>query len=344
MTGSARDEPMAPSERHASGATVTIGIDIGGTAVRAAIVRPDGQLLETVRAATPATVERTETLLAELITELASRRPVTAVGLAVAGFVSTDRRRVMFAPHLAWRNAPVPERLTDRVGLPVVMDHDVNSAAWAEHRLGAARGAGVALLVAVGTGIGAGLVVDGQVYRGAFGVAPELGHIVVVPDGRSCPCGKRGCWERYCSGTTLAQTARELWEAGGPTALHDLAGGDPHALTGTMVAQAARAGDPVALEAIGDLGRWLGVGLAIASDVLDPAVIVLGGGVSGAADLFLADTRTVLSSMITGGGHRPQPQLALARFGDTAAMVGAALLARDGLELSPAQAARGAIR
>jgi glucokinase len=307
----------------------TIGIDIGGTSVRASVVAPDGSIVASARASTPGTVGRTEDVVAGLVDGLRAEHEVTAVGLAVAGFISADRSKVMFAPHLAWRDDPVPERMADRLGLPVVMEHDVNAAAWAEYRRGAAAGANVALLVAVGTGIGAGLVLDGRIYRGAFGVAPELGHIIVVPDGRSCPCGKRGCWERYCSGTALAQTARELWEAGGPTILSDLSNGDPHALTGTMVAQAARAGDPVALEAMTDLGRWLGVGLAIAGDVLDPAVIVIGGGVSGAAELFLDRTRTVLSGLITGQHHRPQPQLALARFGDTASVVGAALMAAE---------------
>jgi glucokinase len=316
----------------------TIGIDIGGTSVRASVVAPDSTILASVRASTPGTVARTDAAIVRLVNELRDGIEVAAVGLAVAGFVSSDRSHIMFAPHLAWRNDPVPERLSDRLGLPVTMEHDVNAAAWAEYRRGSAIGASVALLVAVGTGIGAGLVVDGRVYRGAFGVAPELGHVIVVPDGRSCPCGKRGCWERYCSGTALAQTARELWEAGGPTTFSDLTGGDPHALTGTMVAQAARRGDPVALEAMTDLGRWLGVGLAIASDVLDPAVVVIGGGVSGAADLFLGSTRTVLSSLLTGAGHRPQPQLALARFGDAASVVGAALLAAESLVTDPARA------
>ena len=307
----------------------TIGIDIGGTSVRAAVIDADGTSLASVRGATPATVERTEGLLAEMVADLRKDHDVAAVGLAVAGFVSTDRQRVMFAPHLAWRDDPVPQRLSERLGLPVVMDHDVNAAAWAEHRLGAAAGARAALLVAVGTGIGAGLVLDGTVYRGAFGVAPELGHVVVVPDGRSCPCGKRGCWERYCSGTALAQTARELWEAGGRTSLGDLTGDDPHALTGAMVAEAAASGDALALEAVEDLGRWLAVGVAVAVDVLDPDMVVIGGGVSRAAELFLPTTRASLGSLITGSRHRPHPQLELAHFGDRASMVGAALLAAE---------------
>jgi glucokinase len=313
----------------------TIGIDIGGTSVRASVVDAGGTILHSVRGSTPSSVAGTESLLAQMISDLSGRHAVSAVGLAVAGFVSTDRTRVMFAPHLAWRDAPVPERMSQLVGLPVVMDHDVNSAAWAEHRLGAARGARVALLVAVGTGIGAGLVLDGEVYRGAFGVAPELGHIVVLPDGRSCPCGKRGCWERYCSGTALAQTARELWEAGGPTSLADLAGGNPHALTGAMVATAAADGDPVALEAMADLGRWLAVGLAVAVDVLDPEVVVIGGGVSGAAELFLPATRSAWGPLITGSANRPLPRLELARFGDAASVVGAALLAAEAVHHPP---------
>jgi glucokinase len=181
--------------------SATIGIDIGGTSVRAAVI--DGiSIGPSLREATPHTERETDDLLVTLITKLAASQPVSAVGLAVAGFVSADRQRVMFAPHLAWRDAPVPERVSARVGLPVVMDHDVNSAAWAEYRLGVSAGSSIALLVALGTGIGAGLLVDGQIYRGAHGVAPELGHLTVVPGGRPCPCGKQGCWERYCPETT----------------------------------------------------------------------------------------------------------------------------------------------
>ncbi len=201
-----------------TGSMLNIGIDIGGTSVRAAVIDGDCQVVASRRAFTPHTVHDTEDVLSALISELAGEYDVGAAGLAVAGFVSTDRRQVMFAPHLAWRSDPVPERLTARLGLPVVMDHDVNSAAWAEYRAGAAQGSPVALLVALGTGIGAGLVIDRAIYRGAHGVAPEFGHVVVVPDGRPCPCGKRGCWERYCSGTALAQTATELLAGHGSTA------------------------------------------------------------------------------------------------------------------------------
>ena len=307
--------------------TATIGIDIGGTSVRAAVIGADGEIHASLRDATPHTERETEDILVTLITKLASTGPVTAVGMAVAGFISTDRQRVMFAPHLAWRDADVPQRISERVGLPVVMDHDVNSAAWAEYRRGASTGAGIALLIALGTGIGAGLIIDGEIYRGAHGVAPELGHLTVVPNGRPCACGKRGCWERYCSGTALAETARELMADNEAPILRQLSGNDPAALTGTMVAIAATEGDPAALAAMDDLGNWLAQGLALVTDVLDPEVIVVGGGVASAAGMFLPLAVSEFAGLITGAGHRPVPRVELARFGDRAGIIGAALLA-----------------
>lgn len=305
----------------------TIGIDIGGTSVRAAVIDAEGEIRASLRDTTPHTERETEDILVNLITKLAATHEVSAVGLAVAGFVSADRRRVMFAPHLAWRDADVPQRISARVQLPVVMDHDVNSAAWAEYQRGASSGAPIALLIALGTGIGAGLIIDGEIYRGAHGVAPELGHLTVVPNGRPCPCGKNGCWERYCSGTALAETAREKMTAGDAPVLRQLSGNDPGAITGTMVAIAATEGDPAALAAMDDLGHWLAVGLALVTDVLDPEVIVIGGGVASAAGMFLPLAVSEFAAQITGAGHRPVPRVELARFGDRAGILGAALLA-----------------
>ncbi len=305
----------------------TIGIDIGGTSVRAAIVSSDGEVLTSLRDRTPRTERETEDLLVTLIGKLSATMPISAAGLAVAGFISADRQRVMFAPHLAWRDADVPRRISERVGLPVVMEHDVNAAAWAEYRLGAAAGSPIALLIALGTGIGAGLIIDGRLYRGAFGVAPELGHLTVVPGGRPCPCGKKGCWERYCSGTALADTAREFMATGEAPVLWRLCEGDPATLTGTMVAIAATEQDPAALAAMDDLGRWLATGLSLVTDVLDPEAIVIGGGVSSAAGMFLPLAVSQFGTLITGAGHRPLPRIELARFGDRAAVIGAALQA-----------------
>lgn len=189
---------------------LTVGVDIGGTSVRAGVVDSGGAVLDQRRAHTASGEAALEDAITGVVAELAGEHPVAAVGLAVAGFVTADRLRVRFAPHLPWRDAAVVERLGDRLGLPVLLDNDANAAMVAEHRFGAARGARVVVLVALGTGIGGALLIDGQLFRGGYGVAPELGHLQVVLAGRSCACGKRGCWERYCSGTALAVTAVEL--------------------------------------------------------------------------------------------------------------------------------------
>jgi glucokinase len=295
------------------------------------VVDADGAVLDQARAPTPSTVAATEDVLVDLIGRMVSRfrgtAPVRAVGLAVAGFLDRDRTTVLFAPHLAWRAAPVPEVISRRVGLPVVMDHDVNAAAWAEYRAGALAGARVGLLIALGTGIGAGLVIDGAIYRGAHGVAPELGHLTLVPDGRPCPCGKRGCWERYCSGTALATTAAELWERQDAPVLRALAPEGPAGLTGSLVALAAAQGDPVAVAAMADLSGWLARGLALVADVLDPDVVAIGGGVSRAAPAFLPDAVAGFGGMVTGAAHRALPEVRLARFGAGAGLLGAAWLA-----------------
>ena len=220
-----------PAHPGRAGAVVlTVGVDVGGTRVRAGVVDAEGEIIDTARTSTPRSEEALEAAVAGVVTELAQRHPVGAVGLALAGFVTPDRRGVRFAPHLAWRDAPVADRITDRLGLPVVVEHDVNAAALAERRFGAASGAATVVFVALGTGIGAALLLDGELYRGAFGVAPELGHIRVVPDGRPCACGKNGCWERYCSGTGPRDHGRR---AAGPR---------PPALPGARAARRGRSG------------------------------------------------------------------------------------------------------
>jgi glucokinase len=313
-------------------AKTTIGVDIGGTSVRAGVVDRYGTVLDTARAPTPTSEGALEDAIVSAVSGLAAVHRVTAVGLAVAGFVTTDRRSVMFAPHLAWRDAAVADRISARLNLPVVLEHDANAAVLAEHRFGAARGARVALLVAIGTGIGGGLLLEGKLFRGAYGVAPELGHLSLVPGGRPCPCGKKGCWERYCSGTALATTAVELLarHAGRSTVLGREVAMDKRSVTGRKVAAAARDGDPLAQRAMAELATWLGEGLALVADIYDPEIVVIAGGVSESAPLFLDEAREHYKKLITGAGYRPLARIRTAQLGDEAAMVGAASLAANG--------------
>lgn len=309
--------------------TPTIGIDVGGTSIRAAVVDGAGEVIDSARAPTPGSVTALEDALHRVVRELTDRHTVSAVGLAVAGFLTADRRTVRFAPHLPWLDRPVADRLTRRFDLPVTLEHDANAAAWAEYRFGAAAGGSVTVMVALGTGIGAALLLDGCLYRGAHGVAPELGHLQLVPDGRPCPCGKHGCWERYCSGTALVDIAVEMLATDpGRSQLAAVAAGDPGSLTGRRIAGAAHDGDPLAIAAMAEFARWLGLGLAIVADVYDPELIVVGGGVSGSASLFLDAAREHYAAAATGAGHRPLARVRPAQLGDAAGLIGAADLAR----------------
>jgi glucokinase len=310
---------------------LTVGVDIGGTSVRAGVVDRRGTILDTARVGTPSGADALNDAIVSVVSSLSERHPISAVGLAVAGFVATDLKTVMFAPHLAWRKAAVADRISRKLDLPVVLEHDANAAALAEYRYGAARGARVAALIAIGTGIGAGLLLDGKIFRGAHGVAPELGHLRIVPNGRPCSCGKSGCWERYCSGTALSTTAIELLAShpGQSTVLARESAGDARQITGRKVAGAARDGDPVALRAMAELAGWLGEGLALVADIYDPEVIVIAGGVSESAPLFLDDAREFYRDAVTGAGYRPLARIRTAQLGDDAGLVGAAALARD---------------
>ncbi len=294
---------------------VTVGVDIGGTKVAAGLVDDEGQVLRSVRTATPTTSPADiVAAIVTLVTDLRRDATVVAVGVGAAGYVDAARSTVLFAPNLVWRDEPLRAEVADRLGLPVVVENDANAAAWAEHRFGAGRGVRDLVAVTVGTGLGGGIVTGGRLHRGRAGLAGEAGHIRVVPDGRPCGCGNRGCWEQYCSGAALLREAR----ARGRTDLAD----------GPAVTAAARAGDPAAVAAFEAVGSWLGQGLADLAAVLDPGRFVVGGGVSDAGDLLLAPARRRFAESVIGRAQRPPVDIVAAQLGSRAGVVGAADLAR----------------
>ena len=317
------DEPLA------------IGIDIGGTKVAGGVVDAHGSVLRRARRDTPhrSTSPRVvEDTIVSVVDELLSGdfADVAAVGIGAAGFVAADRATVVFAPHLSWRNEPLREALGARVSLPIFVDNDANAAVWAEYRFGAGRGESHLVMVNLGTGIGGGIVLDGRVIRGRYGIAGEFGHMQVVPDGIRCECGNKGCWEQYASGNALVREARALISAGSPVVsdLFERVGGRPEDLTGPLVTEAAREGDPLARELLSEIGRWLGIGMADLAAALDPGTFVIGGGVSAAGDLLLDPAREAFRRQLTGRGYRPEAAIVSAQLGNEAGLVGAADLAR----------------
>ena len=311
--------------------SLAVGVDIGGTKVAAGVVDEGGRVIDREWRDTPgADVAATEEVIAEVVRALAGRHAITAVGIGAAGWIASDSATVLFSPHLAWRDEPLRDALSGQVAQPVLIENDANAAAWAEYRFGAAQRQPVVVCVTLGTGIGGGLVLDGTVYRGAFGVACEYGHQTVVPDGRRCACGNRGCWEMYASGRALARDARELASESpmAATRMLELAGGDVAALTGPVVTAAATEGDPAAMTICTAMGRWLGRGLANLAAVLDPSIFVIGGGVSAVGDLLLRPAREEYANTLTGRGFRPVAAVEGAALGPEAGLIGAADLAR----------------
>ena len=311
---------------------LTIGVDVGGTKVAAGVVDEQGRVLATATRDTPSQdPRRTEDVIVEVVGELAVSHDVEAVGVGAAGFVDAQRSTVLFAPNLAWRDEPLRAGIEGRCELPVVIENDANAAAWGEVRFGAGRGEDFVVVLTVGTGIGGGIVLGGRLLRGRFGVAGEIGHINMVPDGRRCGCGLEGCWEQYASGGALVKEAQELAEASPAMAadLLRLAGGKAEMITGPVVTQAAQEGDVAALRCFDVVGTWLGRGMAQLAAVLDPGLFVLGGGVSAAGELLRGPAGRALLQYLTARGHRPHAELRVAELGPEAGVVGVGDLARD---------------
>ena len=309
---------------------MTVGFDIGGTNARAAVVDADGVIVDSLGTETPHDADGLTRTIVDMVGQLRTTHDIGAVGVAVAGFLDPSCEVVRFAPHLAWRDdQPVRRELEQAIGLPVRIEHDANSAAWGEYRYGAGRDLDTWVFFAVGTGIGATLMHHGEIYRGAFGTAPEFGHITVVPGGRVCSCGKQGCLERYASGTSLVDCAIDIATRGSFKDSGVYRAVVEKRASGHDIMAAARAGDELGLAALDSFSTWLGRGLAIVADVLDPAQIVLGGGVSEDSDLYLDDARASMEANIVGADYRPHPEILCAELGSRAGMIGVADLARE---------------
>jgi glucokinase len=309
---------------------LAIGVDAGGTKVEGLLVDlgADGKLLDRRVVATPAEdAEASALTIVAVARELmAGSDHVRAVGVGAAGMV--DLAGVMrYAPNVAWREFPLAERIQAAVGLPTLVDNDANVAAWGEYRFGAGRGSVNMLLVTVGTGIGGGIVAGGKLFRGAHGFGGEIGHVIVEPGGPQCGCGNFGCWETVASGTAVGRLGREAALEHPNGLLAELAGGEPENVTGPLVTRAAFEGDPVAQHVFAEVGRRLGEGIAGLINILDPDMVVVGGGVITAGEMLLEPARQAARWAVEAPDHRPEVPIVAAALGNDAGAVGAADLA-----------------
>jgi len=309
---------------------VTVGIDLGGTKCLGVALSSEGEVLAEHRVPTPVGEDAVLDAIVAVADGLRQRvEGVVAVGVGAPGLV--DRSGVLrFAPNLSGvRDFALRDSLAQRLDLPVQVENDATSAAWAERQVGAARGLDDVVLVTLGTGIGGGIVAAGVLQRGAHGFAGEVGHMVVDPDGPECPCGQRGCWERYASGSGLGRLCRDAAVAGRAGHVVDLAGGDPEAVRGEHVTAAALDGDAEAIAVIDRFAWWVALGLANLANIFDPAVFVVGGGLVDMGDLLFTPLRASFDGLVLGAQYRPKVTIVQAALGDHAGAVGAGLLARE---------------
>jgi glucokinase len=308
-----------------------LGLDVGGTKVRALRVGRHGEMLD--RASVPTPAEDPEATLEAMVTTARSLMTpaVVAVGVGAAGMVDAMKGILRFAPNIAWRELPIAERISSALGVPCQLDNDANAAAYGEYRFGAGRGYRHMLLVTIGTGIGGGIIMDGRLARGAHGFAAEIGHVIVDPNGPKCGCGNVGCWEQIASGTAIGREGRAAVREHGDSMILSLAGGDPERVTGAIVTEAGLAGDEVAIAVLSEIGLRLGQGIAGLANILDPQIVVVGGGAIRAGELILEPARAAFVDAIEAPEHRPFVPIVPAELGDDAGAVGAATLAMEEL-------------
>lgn len=303
-----------------------LGIDVGGTTTKGAIVTADGEILVRVdRPTDPSAGTKGALAVADELLERAGDHKVVAVGVGAAGFV--EGSTITFSPNLTFDDPQLGAALEARTDLTVVVDNDANVAAWGERAFGNARGLQHIAMVTIGTGIGSGFVVDGKILRGASGAAAEFGHTIVDPAGPSCSCGLKGCLEQLASGTAIARMGKEAAETDPATSIISFAG-SVDAITAEHVARAAREYDDTARGVLRRAGKALGVGLSNIVNVFDPEVIVLAGSVTQAGEPFLGPARDELARMTSAQRRRPM-RLNLSALGGDAGILGAAALALD---------------
>lgn len=312
--------------------SLNIGIDVGGTKVLAGVVDGSGKIIEKIRRETP--IEGGVALISVIATsaqELLEKYEVSGIGICSAGFFDSDRRSIIANPNIAnWNGVRLADELEKALKRPVILENDANAAAWGERQYGAGASANELVMLTIGTGLGGGMITDGKIFHGSRGSAAEFGHMRAVPEGHLCGCGLRGCYEQYASGSALMRHAREAIAASPELSRALLARGNGsiEGLSGEDLTEAAKSGDKVAIAAFKTTGRWIGALCAALEAALDPARIVIGGGVIAAGEILMEPIRESMRELSLFVGRRSLPELVPASLGNDAGLIGVADLSR----------------
>jgi glucokinase len=308
-----------------------IGLDVGGTKIAAVRIGENGRPTERALASTPADSPKATVAAIVACAEKLVTPRVQAIGIGAAGMVEPKTGTLRFAPNLAWRDVRLANELSGKLGIPCIVDNDANVAAWGEFRFGAGRDADDMLLVTVGTGIGGGIVSGGRLFHGAHGFAAEIGHVIVEPGGPLCGCGNHGCWEQVASGRAIDRLAGEAVRDEPTSPFAKRFDGDPSRARGYALTEAALDGDATAIEIFRRVGSRLGEGIAGFVNVLDPDIVVVGGGAMDAGELLLGPARLRYAEAVEASEARPNVPIVAAELGTEAGAIGAAKLALEEL-------------
>ncbi len=318
-------------------ASLLLGVDLGGSHVSAALVDQAGKILQRRKAPTPVESgpDGIMPAIIELLREViavtgVTKREIVGIGVGIPGLIDSSLGLSIFSPNLFWHNVQVVRPIEREFNLPTFMDNDVRCATLGEAWYGAGRGASSLICLTIGTGIGSGIMIDGQLIRGATESAGEIGHVTIEKDGPLCNCGNHGCLEALASGPAIARRAQEAVKKGVDTVMLAMVGGHAEKIDAGVVAQAARQGDPAAWEIIELTALYLGIGIANYINLINPELVIIGGGVAQAGELLLAPIRRVVGQRamkVQATAARIVP----ARLGEDAGVIGAAALVLERL-------------
>ena len=309
-----------------------IGVDLGGTHMAIGVVNPEGRIV--AKAETPTLPERPyQELVADMVkcmrTAMSDAKidvaDVHSIGIGIPG--TADRNGVVvFCTNLGWHNIPLREEIQKYINKPVFIDNDANVAGWAEYAAGVSRGTDTNVFLTLGTGVGAGIVINGKLWAGRHNVAAEYGHLTMnADDGEPCTCGKTGCTERYCSATAIIRMGKEACEKNPGCLLEKRCGGDLNKLNAKLIIDAAKEGDTIAMSVFNRYADYLTIAVNNIVSFLDPDMIVLGGGVSHAGEFLLNAVRERLPKYLMFK-TLPYAEIRQAKLGNDAGIIGAALL------------------
>lgn len=315
-----------------------IGVDLGGTTFTVGVMDFDGNILSRVDTNTPVEDGPSAVMgkILEKIDEAMNKAQITredilGVGLGAPGILDVERGINIFSPNLKWHNVDMVSPIKNHLNVPVFIENDVRVAALGERRFGAGKGKKYMIFIALGTGIGSGIIINGELFRGSIGGGGEIGHMVIDSNGPRCNCGNYGCFESLAAGPSIVARAERAIKRGLETKIFELAGGDINNITPAIVYQAAKSGDKVALDIFKETSFYLGLGLVTLTTVFNPECIIIGGGIAKAWDILMPPAIQMVKTR-SFPGSRDVVEIIPAQLGDSAGMIGACVLVMEKLE------------